>query len=169
MPLMQTVSRRAERHKPYLQRVAQIKERNVFQTMKEFDITFDEIVDFENLHTAYLHARAGKRYRGETLRYTAKLTEELIQLQNELIWGTYKVGPYRMKEIKIPKSRIIMALQFRDRVCQWAIYQKLNPFYERIYIDDSFGCRMGKGTVRARQRLQYWLRKVNRSSKKYYI
>lgn len=169
MPLMQTVSRKAERHKPYLQRVAQIKERNVFQTMKEFDITFDEIVDFENLHTAYLHARAGKRYRGETLRYTAKLTEELIQLQNELIWGTYKVGPYRMKEIKIPKSRIIMALQFRDRVCQWAIYQKLNPFYERIYIDDSFGCRMGKGTVRARQRLQYWLRKVNRSSKKYYI
>ena len=138
--------------------------------MKQFDLTFDEIVDFENLLMAYRKAAGnGKRYRGETLRFTAELTEELIQIQNELIWGSYEVGPYRAKEIKIPKPRIIMALQFRDRVVQWAIYRKLNPLYEKMYIYDSYGCRKGKGPVRARERLQYWLRKVNRSSKKHYI
>lgn len=138
--------------------------------MKQFDLTFDEIVDFENLLMAYRKAAGnGKRYRGETLRFTAELTEELIQIQNELIWGSYEVGPYRAKEIKIPKPRIIMALQFRDRVVQWAIYRKLNPLYEKMYIYDSYGCRKDKGPVRARERLQYWLRKANRSSKKYYI
>ena len=138
--------------------------------MKQFDLTFDEIVDFENLLMAYRKAAGnGKRYRGETLRFTAELTEELIQIQNELIWGSYEVGPYRAKEIKIPKPRIIMALQFRDRVVQWAIYRKLNPLYEKMYIYDSYGCRKGKGPVRARKRLQYWLRKVNRSNKKHYI
>lgn len=114
--------------------------------MKQFDLTFDEIVDFENLVMAHKKASGnGKRYRGETLRFTARLTEELIQIQNELIWGSYEVGPYRAKEIKIPKPRIIMALQFRDRVVQWAIYRKLNPLYENLYINDSYGCRKEKG------------------------
>ena len=62
-----------------------------------------------------------------------------------------------------------MALQFRDRVVQWAIYRQLNPLYEKLYINDSYGCRTDKGPVRARARLQYWLRKVNRSSKQWYI
>ena len=108
--------------------------------MKQFDLTFDEIVDFENLLMAYRKAAGnGKRYRGETLRFTAELTEELIQIQNELIWGSYEVGPYRAKEIKIPKPRIIMALQFRDSVVKWAIYRKLNPLYAKMYIYDSYG------------------------------
>jgi retron-type reverse transcriptase len=137
--------------------------------MKQFKLTFDEIADFENLHAAYTKAKAGKRYRKETLRYSANLSEELIQLQNELLYGTYEVGAYRSKVIKIPKPRIIMVLKFRDRVAQWAIYRKLNPFYEKLYIHDSYGCRKEKGTVKARKRLHYWLCKVNRSDKKYFV
>lgn len=137
--------------------------------MTQFDISFEEIADFQNLYQAYLNARKNKKYRGETLRYSAHVEEEIINLQNELIWGTYKVGPYRQKEIREPKPRIIMALQFRDRVCQWAIYQKLNPLFDKQFIYDSYGCRVGKGTIAARKRLQYWLRKVQRSDKQYYI
>ena len=137
--------------------------------MTQFDICFEDIVDFQNLYQAYLNARKNKRYRGETLKYSAHVEEELINLQNELIWGTYKVGPYRQKEIREPKPRIIMALQFRDRVCQWALYQKLNPLFDKQFICDSYGCRVGKGTIAARKRLQYWLRKVQRSNKQYYI
>ncbi len=55
-----------------------------------------------------------------------------------------------------------MALQYRDRVVQWAYYQKLNPLFDRQYITHSYGCRKGKGTVKARKQLQIWLRKVNR-------
>ena len=61
-----------------------------------------------------------------------------------------------------------MALQFRDRVVQWAIYRHLNPWFDRQFIYDSYGCRDGKGTHRAADRLQYWMRQVNRRKERYY-
>ena len=34
---------------------------------------------------------------------------------------------------------------------------------------NSYGCRVGKGTTRARAQLQYWLRMASRSAKKWYV
>lgn len=45
-----------------------------------------------------------------------------------------------------------MALQFKDRIVQWAIYRHLNPFYDKQFIYDSYGCRIGKGTHNAANR-----------------
>ena len=61
--------------------------------------------------------------------YTEKLEENLIELQNELIWKTYKVGRYRMFYVYEPKRRLIMALQFKDRVAQHAIYRQLKLIF----------------------------------------
>jgi len=126
------------------------------------------IYDFENLHEAYLSARKNKRYRGDVLEFTAHLEENLIQLQNELIYKTYQVGRYREFYVFEPKKRLIMALQFRDRVVQWAIYRHLNPWFDKQFIYDSYGCREGKGTHRAADRLQYWMRQVSRKEGRYY-
>ena len=52
---------------------------------------------------------------------------------------------------------------------QWAYYQKLNPLFDRQFITHSYGCRVGKGTTKAREQLQTWLRKASRSSKKWYV
>lgn len=130
--------------------------------MKRLENVYEKIYDFENLHQAYLEARKGKRYRQDVLRFTANLEENLIQLQNELIWKTYKVGRYREFYVTEPKKRLVMALQFRDRVIQWAIYRQLNPFFDKRFIHDSYGCRLGKGTHNAADRLQYWMRKASR-------
>ena len=62
-----------------------------------------------------------------------------------------------------------MALSYPDRVVQWAYYQKLNPLFDRQFITHSYGCRVGKGTTKAREQLQTWLRKASRSSKKWYV
>ena len=83
--------------------------------------------------------------------------------------SAYHVGRYRRKKIYELKPRIIMALQYRDRVVQWAYYQKLNPLFDKQYIEHSYGCRVGKGTTRARAQLQYWLRMASRSAKKWYV
>lgn len=56
---------------------------------------FPEIYDFENLFCAYKDGIRQKRDRPDIMTYTANLEENLITLQNELIWKTYKVGPYR--------------------------------------------------------------------------
>ena len=149
--------------------------------MKTFKVTHDEIISFDNLLEADRNASKNKRYRDENLKFAAHREEELINLNNELTYfpkdgipgnpmeSSYHVGKYRMKKIYEPKPRIIMALQYPDRVVQWAFYQKLNPLFDRQYITHSYGCRNGKGTTAARAQLQTWIRKVSRSAKKWYV
>lgn len=148
---------------------------------KKFDITHEEIIDLSNLLLANKNASKGKRYRDEILAFQAQRMENLISLHNDLTYyhedgnpdaelvSNYRVGKYKLKKIYEPKPRIIMALQYRDRVVQWAYYQKLNPMFDKQYMAHSYGCRIGKGTTKARKQLQTWLRKANRSSKRWYV
>lgn len=149
--------------------------------MKTFNVTHAEIIDFENLLEADNHASQGKRFRDENLSFAAHREENLIDLNNRLTYypidgvpgsplvSKYHVGRYRKKKVYEPKPRIVMALSYRDRVVQWAFYQKLNPLFDRQFITHSYGCRNGKGTTRAREQLQKWLQKVSRSSKTWYV
>lgn len=66
---------------------------------------FERVYDYRNLYEAYIKARKQKRYRGEVLQFSYALEENLIALQNELIWKTYKVGAYRPFVIYEPKKR----------------------------------------------------------------
>ena len=123
--------------------------------MKKIKGIFPQIYDFENLFCAYKAAIKSKRYRPDVMEYTDKLEDNLIILQNELIWETYEVGRYNIFYVYEPKKRLIMSLQFKDRVAQHAIYRVLNPLIERQFISDSYACRVGKGTHKAIDRLQY--------------
>ena len=38
----------------------------------------------------------------------------------------------------------------------------LNPIYDKLFIEDSYACRKGKGSHKAAKRLQYWMRQVER-------
>lgn len=136
--------------------------------MQTLNNIYHKIYEFEELYDAHLNARKRKRYRDDVMIFTDNLEENLIELQNELIWDTYKVGSYRKFYVKEPKLRLVMALQYRDRIVQWAIYKQLNPFYDRLFIEDSYACRKEKGSHKAADRLQYWLRQVNRKPGKWY-
>ena len=136
--------------------------------MKTYKNLYKQIYDFENLYQAYLNARRNKRFREGVLRFSANLEENLIDLQNNLIYQTYKVGEYRERIVHIPKKRIIMILPFRDRVLQWAIYRIINPLFERSFIPTSYGCIKGRGGLRAVQKLQYWLRLTDKEPEKHY-
>lgn len=138
--------------------------------MKRLGNLYEQIIDYENLWKAYLNARKNKRFRGDVLEFTHNVEENLIQIQNELIHKTYKVGRYREFYVYEPKKRLIMALPFRDRVVQWAIYQVIEPLFDRQFIKDSYACRKGKGVQAAADRLQYWMRKLDRSCENpYYL
>jgi RNA-directed DNA polymerase len=137
--------------------------------MRRLNNLYEDIYSFEGLYRAYLEARKGKRQRNEVLEFTSKLEENIIQLQNELMWKEYKVSPYRQFYIHEPKKRLIMALPFRDRVVQWSIYRTLNPYFDKQFIKDSYACRIGYGSHKSIIRLQYWLQQLDRQNKKVYI
>lgn len=138
--------------------------------MKRFKHLFEVIVDYENLWQAYKNAAKGKRFRREVLAFTRNLEENLITIQNELIYKIYEVGRYREFHIFEPKKRLIMALPFRDRVVQWAVYRVIEPLLNRQFIQDSYACRKGKGVQVAADRLQYWTQKLTRGYERpYYL
>ena len=130
---------------------------------KTYNGLFDQIVSFDALHSAYLSARKGKRKSWPCRHFERDLEGNLIQLQNELIWGQYKTGPYRSFYVTEPKRRKITALQhFRDRVVQHAVVTAIEPIWEARFIGHSYACRPGKGTHaganKAQQMLQACLR-----------
>lgn len=128
--------------------------------MRRFSGLFDQIVSFENLYEAYRSAARLKRFRSDVLKFTRNVEENLIIIQNELIHKTYEVGRYREFYVYEPKKRLIMALPFRDRVVQWAVYRVVEPLLDKQFIFDSYACRQGKGVQKAADRMQYWLRRL---------
>ena len=126
--------------------------------MKILTNVYKNMLSFDDLMISYKEARKLKRYRHEVLKYTDDLETNLINLLNDLKNETYKVGTYRRFEVLQPKLRVISALPFNDRLVQWSIYRILNPFYENLFIEDSYACRKGKGTLKALQRFSNWIK-----------
>lgn len=142
---------------------------NPMSGMKVISDVFEEMTSFTRLNEAYRNARKQKRYRDEILEFSSDLDANLLTIQEELRAGTFVFGPYRRHWVYVPKKRLVMALPFKSRIVQWAIYLVLNPFYDRLMIEDSYACREGKGALAAVLRLQYWLREAEGKREQWYI
>ena len=129
---------------------------------------FKHVYDFDELYKSYLQAAKHKRTRLDVMEFCFNLESNLLELQNELMWKTYKVSPYHSFYVTEPKLRLVMAQKFRDRVVNWAIYRQLYPYYDKIFIEDSYACRINKGTLKAANRLQHWMRSVDRKPSRWY-
>jgi len=130
---------------------------------KTFNGIFDGIITFESLYHAYLRARKGKRKSWPCRHFERDLEANLIQLQNELIWGEYRCGGYRSFYVTEPKRRKITALRlFRDRVVQHAIFAAIEPIWEARFVSGSYACRIGKGTHAGADKAQEMLRQCLR-------
>jgi retron-type reverse transcriptase len=130
---------------------------------KTYANLYPRIYDFERLYQSFQKARKGKRHVREVIEHGARLEEELIQLQNELIWHRYQTGPYRAFKVYEPKERQVAALPFRDRVLQHALVSVIEPIWESRFIHDSYACRPGKGTHAGADRAEAFLRQVKRT------
>ena len=126
---------------------------------KTFNNLFEKLIDFETIFLAYKNARKGKRETDACIIFERNLEENLIELQNELIWGSYKMGGYFYFDVHEPKKRHVAALiDFKDRVLQHALCDVLNEVFEPRFIFDSYACRDGKGTHAGADRAQKMMR-----------
>lgn len=87
-----------------------------------------------------------------------------IKLHLDLKKFEYKHSLYEAFNISDPKPRNIHKAQVRDRLLHHALYNILQPFFDRTFISDSYSCRIGKGTHRAINRFKYFANKVSRNS-----
>jgi RNA-directed DNA polymerase len=116
------------------------------------------IYDWENLRLAYANASRGKRGRGATAQFESLLADHLLELEEQLQQQTYQPGMYNNFYIHEPKKRLISAAPFRDRVVHHALCNIIVPYFEKLFIADSYANRVGKGTHRALDRTQQYAR-----------
>lgn len=117
--------------------------------MKRYGDLYETITGFENLYLASRRAMLGKRGKESCASFELDLEEELLQLREELLAGSYRPGPYREFTIYDRKPRKISAAPYRDRVVHHCLCRVIEPIFERTFIHDSYACRPGKGTHRA--------------------
>ncbi len=87
----------------------------------------------------------------------------ITQLHEELSAKTYKHSTYHAFNISDPKLRRIHKAKVRDRLLHHAICRILYPFFDRVFISDSFSCRLRKGTHRAINKFTTFARKESKN------
>lgn len=127
--------------------------------MKSYTNLYERVFSFENLLLSAREARKGKRYRDYAIKFYLDLEKNLLSLQEDLLTKTYSLGSYREFYIEEPKKRLISAAPYRDRVIHHALCNVIEPLFEPGFIYDSYACRKEKGTHRAIDRCQKFLRK----------
>lgn len=92
--------------------------------------------------------------------------DNIITLHNDLAHQQYQHGGYHGFNISDPKPRNIHKALVRDRLLYHAIHRKLYPFFDCLFIADSFSCRVSKGTHKALDRFTVLSRKVSKNGTK---
>ncbi|MCZ4148512.1 group II intron reverse transcriptase/maturase, partial [Escherichia coli] len=116
----------------------------------------ERILDRDNLNRAYKQVQRNHGAPGidgmtveAALPWLRENRDELLQHIRE---GTYKPSPVRRKEIPKPDGSGIRKLGIPtviDRVIQQAIAQELQPLFEPLFSDGSYGYRPGRSAQQA--------------------
>jgi len=105
----------------------------------------EKIASFENLMQAFHECSRGKRKSSGYQRAMFALGERLMHIRKKLLTDTYKWNGYREMIVKDPKTRLVMAAPFIDRVVHTAIHRILEPILETYLSPSVYACRENKG------------------------
>lgn len=113
----------------------------------EYIDLYKQVYDFDNLYAAYLEVARGKRLQHEFQEFAYHLEENLIGIQNDLIWKTYVPLPTISFYVYEPKERYITRPEIRDRIVHHALVRIVKQFFYRTFDHTSFACQEGKGQI----------------------
>jgi RNA-directed DNA polymerase len=132
----------------------------------QFSHTYNDIVSLENLLQAWKEFVVGKKRRRDVQEFESNLMNNIINLHNDLITKRYTHSPYTPFNISDPKPRSIHKAAVRDRLLHHAIHRLMYPFFDRVFIADSYSCRDNKGTHKALDRFREFGFKVSKNHTK---
>lgn len=122
------------------------------------------------LHVSYLQARKNKRNTHNQLQFELCQEERLLQLAMAIYERRYIPKACIAFIIHKPVMREIFAADFTDRVVHHLLYRCIYPIIDKKLINDTYSCRVGKGTLYGINRVRKFIRSCsNNYSKEAYI
>lgn len=125
----------------------------------------DKVWKEDNLSQAWMRAflnGGSAGVDGQSLKqFTARLGQELAGLEQELRTSSYVPQPVRRCWIPKPGSKEKRPLGIpavRDRIVQGAIRNVIEPIFEQVFAQHSYGFRPGRGCKDALRRVDQLLR-----------
>jgi len=125
---------------------------------------FEEIISLENLFSAWREFLVGKKKKKDVQEFSRNLADNILSLHDDLANKTYCHGGYKSFYVTDPKLRHIHKASVRDRLLHHAVYRILYPFFDKIFIADSYSCRLGKGTHKAINRFKRMIYIVSKNN-----
>ena len=131
----------------------------------------DDLPTAEEIFTAYYDCRKSKRNTWNALKFEEHLERNLMNLLHELRDGTYEIGVSECFVVTHPKAREVWAADFRDRIVHHLLYNRISPHFHARFIQDSYACIPERGTHRAVERIEKFMRSVtqDRSQPAWYL
>ena len=127
---------------------------------------YSSLISVDNLLLAWQEFIKGKRNRKDVLQFQLNLIDNIFDLHFDLLTGNYRHGGYKSFKINDPKPRDIHKASVRDRLIHHAIYRILYPFFDLIFIPDSYSCRNNKGTYKAINKLYEYFYIISKNNTK---
>ncbi len=127
-------------------------------TRIQFQHDYDYIISIKNLLEAWQEFISGKKNRIDVQEFSKDLMTNIISLHRDLASKTYIHSTYQHFRINDPKPRDIHKATVRDRLLHHALHRTLSPFFTKTFIPDSYSCQIGKGTHRALNRFEKFIR-----------
>ncbi|MBF8249644.1 MAG: RNA-directed polymerase [Candidatus Levybacteria bacterium] len=122
-----------------------------------------ELISLSNLFQAWSEFRKGKAKRLDVQEFERNLEDNLFELHQRLQNKTYRHGNYCSFYVHDPKQRHIHKASVMDRVVHHLLYTFLYKLFDRVFIYDSYSCRLKKGTHKGLKRLEVFTRKVSQN------
>lgn len=113
---------------------------------------------YGELLEAYFDCRKNKRNKRSALDFELSYIQELYTLADELFMRTYEIGTSISFIVTRPTWREVFAASFRDRIVHHYIKRRLEPLFEEEFIEDTYNCRNGKGTLYGIRRVEDMVR-----------
>ncbi len=142
--------------------ISKIAESEGFSPLvRKFNLSLQDIYEFNNLKEASRKARKGKMKYSEVQLFNKYEDWNLLKIWYLLKHKKYKTGDYRIKIIFEPKKREIFILEYLHRVVQHALIRKIEPIINSMLIKDTYSCIKGRGMHRASLRTIEFVRRNN--------
>jgi RNA-directed DNA polymerase len=129
--------------------------------VKKVHSLIDKVYQRKNLEMAWEKVKANRGSgggEGQNLNgFAEQLDQQLDRLQSELKEDVYRPQPVR--QVQIPKAgkpgefRTLGIPTIYDRVCQQALLNRLEPIFEPVFDEGSFGYRRGLSTKDAMRKV----------------
>lgn len=135
----------------------------------EFDLeklsAFERFIDDE-FWKAYLDARKNKRGTKDEQEFEMLERENLTKLRESVVTGNYKPSRGIAFVNFRPVIREIYAAPFRDRVIHHFLYRQSAAVWDKRFINDSYSCRKGKGTLYGVKRVQKFIKSASKNGRR---